>query len=442
VCIRIAFSVNSEYFPHWMPFMLQRCEDEKMSETSYKGIVVLDVDGVLFKDIFLKRIVRSRGVKKYLKILFLGIQYYIEKISIQHLLREGYKLAGNIHTNEALMTADKIRRVTHVRETIAVLKRERYFVSLISAGIPNFVLSDLAGEIGADHYAGIKAEKQGDFIRVDTETLVPKIQIVDGILQKLGLEWKDVVSVGDDPNNAELLQKSSIGIGFNPSALVRKYSDVVIEGNNFLEILPHIIPSNHLPKNMRRARFYWKRELFRKSIHALGSAFPFIARFHTPLSIAILSGVILLYSLSEIFRYMGMSFSPIAFITRKAQRMDEKRGIIIGPIFLGLGILLTICVFDYSVYLPAVLIVSVSDCLSAIIGNLFGKLRIFRSRKRTLEGSFAFFAVSSIILCLTVEPSMVIPAAVTATILELIPIYNIDNLLVPLGTALFLHLMR
>jgi len=422
--------------------MLQRCEVGKMSEMSYNGIVVLDVDGVLFKDIFLKRIVRSRGLKNYLKILLLGIQYYIDKISIQHLLREGYKLAGNIHTNEALMTADKIRRVTHIRETIAVLKRERYFVSIISAGIPNFVLRDLAGDIDADHYAGIRAEKHGDFIRVDTETLVPKIQIVDGILQKLGLEWKDVISVGDDPNNAELLQKSNIGIGFNPSALVRKHSDVVIEGNNFLEILPYIIPSNRLPKNMRRTRFYWKRELFRKGIHALGSVIPFVARFHTPLSISILSGALLLYGISEIFRYMGMSFSPIALITRKAQRMDEKRGIIIGPIFLGLGILLTICVFDYSVYLPAVLIVSVSDCLSAIVGILFGKVYIFRSRKRTVEGSFAFFAASSIILFLTVDPAMAIPAAVIATILEIIPVYNIDNLLVPFGTALFLYLMK
>jgi len=408
----------------------------------YKGIVVLDVDGVLFKDIFLKRIVRSKGLINYLKILLLGIQYYIDRISIQHLLKEGYKLAGNIHKSEALMTADKIRRVTHIRKTIAILKRENYFVSIISAGIPNFVLRDLAGEIGADHYAGIMAEKRGEFIRVDTETLVPKIQIVDGILHKLGLAWKDVVSVGDDPNNVELLQKSSIGIGFNPSALVRKNSDVVIEGNNFLEILPYIIPSNRLPKNMQRTRFFWKRELFRKGIHVLGAVFPFLARFHAPLSISILAGAVLLYSISEVFRYMGMSFSPIALITRRAQRLDEKRGIIVGPILLGVGILLAISVFDYSMYLPAVLIVSISDCLSAIIGILFGKIYIFRSRKRTLEGSFAFFASSCIILFLTVGPVLAVPAALLATFLELIPVYNLDNLLVPFGTALFLYLMK
>ncbi len=408
----------------------------------YKGIVVLDVDGVLFKDIFLKRIVRSKGLKNYLKILFLGIQYYIDRISIQHLLKEGYKLAGNIHKNEALMTADKIRRVTHIRKTIAILKDENYFVSIISAGIPNFVLRDLAGEIGADHYAGIMAEKRGNFIRVDTDTLVPKIQIVDGILHKLGLAWKDVVSVGDDPNNVELLQKSSIGIGFNPSALVRKNSDVVIEGNNFLEILPYIIPSNRLPKNMQRTRFFWKRELFRKGIHVLGAVFPFLARFHATLSISILAGAVLLYSISEVFRYMGMSFSPIALITRRAQRLDEKRGIIVGPILLGVGILLAISVFDYSMYLPAVLIVSISDCLSAIIGILFGKVYIFRSRKRTVEGSFAFFASSCIILFLTVDPVLAIPAALLATLLELTPVYNLDNLLVPFGTALFLYFMK
>jgi len=413
---------------------------KSMKKQMYKGLVVLDVDGVLFKDIFLKRIVRSRGLKNYMKILWLGIMYYINKITINKLLEEGYKLARDFNAKKAQVTANKIRRVTNIKATIEILHQEEFYVSLISAGIPNFVLKDLAEEIEADHYAGLDIEINEGIIDVDKIKLISKIETVEKILQRLELKWKDVVSVGDDPNNVELLKKSRIGIGFNPCKIVRKYSDTIIEGNNFFEILPYVIPPERLPRKLTIQRFSWKRELFRKGIHLLGCVCPFLAQSNKLLTIYILLGIITVYFLSEFLRYMGVSFLLFSHITRRAQRHIETRSIIIGPILLGLGIMFTILFFHYHTYLPAILIVSISDSFSALIGIRFGKTRIFGLKNRTVIGSLTFFLSSFIILFLTVPARLVLPATMIATLLELIPVYNLDNLLIPTGTALFLHL--
>jgi dolichol kinase/phosphoserine phosphatase len=410
-----------------------------MKEHRYKGIVILDVDGVLFKDIFLKRIVQSKGILSYIKILWLGIQYYINKISINRLLVEGYKLAENFHVESAQVAANKIRRVTNIKESISILRQEGFFVSLISAGIPNFVLKNLAHEIGADHYAGIDLEINKGIINTRKIRVISKIEIVETLLKRLDQGWNDVISVADDPNNVELLKKSRMGIGFNPSKIIRKFSDIIIESNNFLEILPYIIPQDRLPKKYTLSRFSWKREFFRKGIHFLGCFFPFLALSHELIAIHILTAVIVIYIISELFRNLGISFILFSYVTKKAQRHRETKGIIVAPILLGLGIMLTILLFDFNIYLPAILIVSVADCLSALIGMRFGKIHLFHLKNRTLIGSLTFFLSSFIILFFTIPFRFVLPAALLGIVLELIPVYHIDNLLIPLGTGMFLY---
>jgi dolichol kinase/phosphoserine phosphatase len=422
-------------------------------KNTYRGLIVLDVDGVLFKDIFLKKIVQSKGVASYFKILLLGIKYYIEKISLDTLLVEGYRLAGRFDRKKAQVTADRIRRVTNIKETVNILHREGFFISLMSAGIPDYVLKNLSGEIGADHYAGIDISVDPDRLTAPRIEAISKIEVVETLLEELNLTWGDVVSVADDPNNVELLQKSGKGIGFNPSLPVRKHSDVVIEGNNFLEILPHIVPAECLEKKYGRSRFIWKREFFRKSIHVTGSIFPFIAHQHRTIALAVLGGVIFLYLLSEILRLLGVSIVFLSYITKRAQRGVETRGIIFGPVLLALGMILTIIIFDYRVYLPAILIVSISDTISALVGLRFGRIRIFGLKNRTVIGSTLFFLSAAVILFLTLSASsmtaisttsssmtaLILTTAVIAALIELIPFYNIDNFFIPVVTATFLH---
>ena len=404
----------------------------------YRGIVVLDVDGVIFRDIFLKKIVASRGPLKHFRIIRLGMKYYREKISIDTLLQEGYKLAGNFSAHEAKALAGEIKRTTNVSQAVEILREKGFYISLISSGIPNFILESLAKELNADHYSGLDISTKRGTLVTGNLNVISKTAVVEDLMKKLGFGWDNVFSVGDDPGNITLLKKSKVGIGFNPVKSVRRNADVVIEGNNFLEILPYILPKEELPGSVSISRLTWKRELFRKAVHFTGSAVPFFAAMNKKVTVIALISIIAVYIISELLRTFGLSLSLLSAITRKAQRHSEKTGIIMGPVLLGLGIAVTISLFTYEIYLPAILVVAISDSLSALVGRRFGKVPIFGMRNRTVEGSLAFFFSALLILRIFYPLPVALLATFVATALELVPFFNIDNLLIPIGTSLFL----
>ena len=408
---------------------------------AYSGLVVIDVDGVIYRDIFLRRIVQSKGLLSSLRILSLGVDYYLNRIPLDTLLADGYRLADAFEVRKAQKIAGRIKKVANIKYTVDVLHDRGYFVSLISAGIPDLILTNLAVEIGADHSRGMNIEiKDGNF-EVGAIRIISKVETVEQLLGEIGLSWNEVVSIGDDPNNIELLKRSGLGIGWNPVRSVREHSDVVIEGTDLSEILPYILPEESLPKGIRKERYFWKRELFRKGIHLLGCFFPFIARSNKTFAVFLLGAVMFLYICSELLRSRGIPYPAVSRLTRMARRHTEHGGIITGPLLLGAGILITILFFEFPVYLPAILTVAVSDALSALVGRRFGTVHIFKLRNRTLEGSLAFFFSALGIMLSTTPVRVALPATALATFLEMVSVYNLDNLLIPVGTAVFLKLM-
>jgi len=93
-------------------------------------------------------------------------------------------------------------------------------------------------------------------------------------------------------------------------------------------------------------------------------------------------------------------------------------------------------------YLPTVLIVSVSDTLSALVDRKYGNHHVLGMHNRTLEGSFAFFSSALVNLLLTCPARVALSATFFVSLIEFFPFYNLDNLLVPVETALFLKFAR
>ncbi len=411
-------------------------------EKRYRGLVVFDVDGVIYRDFFLKRLAIHRGFFSFLKLVLLGLKYYRNKINIQELLERGYNLVKGISSDRAVEIAGKIKRVHNLKKTIKILKNNGFFVAIISAGIPSFILEYLADEIGADYFHGLDIDRYSRDLSKEKIWVISKRDVVGKLVKDLGLKWNNVVSIGDDPNNIELFKKSGISIGFNPTKSIRKEATVIIEGNNFLEILPYILREGELPKNLQKGYFIWKREIFRKLIHIIGIGVPFLAQyFSKPLTLAALSAFIVIYLISEILRHHGLSFFLLAKITKSAQRDIETRNIIFGPVFLGVGIFFTILFFPFRYNLPSTMVVSISDTLSSIVGKLTGRHHIPGVKNSSIEGSIAFFISAFAILAFFFPLGVSILVAAAATIMEIIPIYNLDNLIIPVGTALMLSVL-
>ena len=144
----------------------------------------------------------------------------------------------------------------------------------------------------------------------------------------------------------------------------------------------------------------------------------------------------------ELFRLWGVLSIAVFWITQMARRHTECHGLITGLLLLGAGVLVTLLFFDFPVYFPAVLIVSVSDTLSALVDRKYGNHHVLGMHNRTLEGSFAFFLSALVILLLTCPARVALSVTFFVSLIELYPFYNLDNLLVPVETALFLKFAR
>jgi dolichol kinase/phosphoserine phosphatase len=407
-------------------------------QNRYSGLVVFDVDGVIFRDIFLIRIARSTGIKSYLKTLFLGWRYYTNSISFEYLLNSGLGLIRDFDAVKAREIAHRIRKSSNTKKTIELLHARDFYVTLMSSGIPDFILKSLAQEVGADHYSGLDVWVDGGNINVDRVIIKPKEEIVGKLLLELGLSWDKVISVVDDPNNLALLQLSKMGIGFNPSKIIRQNADVVVEGYNLLELIPHIVPEDQLPERMVLGDHLLKRETYRKVIHLLGVPLPFLALLDKSIVLIVLFSIIALYAISEVFRYIGFHFPLVSYVTKRVRRLTEARGLIIGPISLTIGIIIPLLFFRPEVLIPAILIVCISDSLSSLVGKRYGKtaLPFFN---RTIEGSAAFYISAFIVLLFFLPVKQALLISLIPTFIELVSPYNLDNLLVPVLTALCLN---
>lgn len=414
-----------------------KMDNKKIKGSNYRGLVIFDVDGVLFRNIFLMRMARFAGFRNYIKTLMLGWRYYMNSISFESLLRGVLGLIKNFDALKAQDVATKMRKSTNVKKTIDILHQHNYFISIMSSGIPEFILKNLCEEINADHYSGLKVEIEDGLIKTEGITIRPKEEIVNELLKELGLTWKNVISIVDDPNNLLLIKKSNPGIGFNPSKIIRKNADVVIDGYNFLELIPYIIPEEGLPPQLKKSTHSLRREFYRKIIHFMGVPIPFLANLNKSLIQYLLLGTIIIYTVSEGLRYIGFHFPVVSSITKRAQRYTETRGFILGPISLTVGILLPLLFFPPSIYIPSILIVCISDALSGLIGKRFGRIT-FPFYNRTVEGSLVFYASAFIILLFFIPLRAAFLVAMIPTIIELISPYNLDNLILPSITALLL----
>lgn len=205
-----------------------------------------------------------------------------------------------------------------------------------------------------------------------------------------------------------------------------------------------------------------KRELRRKAIHMIpGILGPFAVLLPAQILgdlIGRILGVILslffllIYTLNELYlRGIIKRPAPIASATFKIMaRNDElKKKTFMGPIYFWGVLVILFTFFDLYVAMAGVWISAIGDAASAIFGKQFGTIKIPYNKRKTVQGSIAFFIFSAIgvagILLLR-PPScyswieLVLLSSALGAILESLPgHYLLDEITVPFICALFIQ---
>jgi dolichol kinase len=111
-----------------------------------------------------------------------------------------------------------------------------------------------------------------------------------------------------------------------------------------------------------------------------------------------------------------------------------------GAIEFFLGCFIATALFEPHTAIAAISVLSLADAVSTLIGRCYGKHKLLINRKKSLEGSTAFFLTAILALAFFVSPTRAIIAALFATIAETMP-YIDDNITIPLTVGIVLTLV-
>lgn len=182
----------------------------------------------------------------------------------------------------------------------------------------------------------------------------------------------------------------------------------------------------------KNASLLW--ELFRKTVHLSGLlivvGYTLILNYFSE-RIAILVITALLLILLEI-EYIRIEHRPRLVEMFKGLWRKHEKNNLSGAAYLVISCIICFAAFEYWVAFLALFMTVFGDIFAAIFGKAFGKMKIRKGK--TVVGTLAGFAANMGVGVLTLPDYLilVIPMAVTATIVELITNKLDDNLTVPI----------
>ena len=165
---------------------------------------------------------------------------------------------------------------------------------------------------------------------------------------------------------------------------------------------------------------------------------PFVANaVCTASTLGLLAAGTVFYAYAETRRNAGVTIPIITRITELSSRKRDLNRFVLGPITLGIGAMLALLLYPNPAATIAIYALAFGDGFASLFGKIFGKLRIPATGGKTILGSLAWATAVTISTYAVVPvPHIVIPTAIGATLLEVLPTGDADNLILPVGVGL------
>lgn len=185
------------------------------------------------------------------------------------------------------------------------------------------------------------------------------------------------------------------------------------------------------------------KEIFRKSIHICSGLIPFLLpKFYWFIIIG-LSIALICYIICETLRYKGYNVPFISVITETAARKRDENKFVLGPVTLVLGILLAALFLPLKSAQIGIFALAFGDGFASLVGKLIGIVKIPFMQGKTLEGCLACFTavfISSYLM--TDNYTMALILAAFAMLIEVLPLKDMDNILIPILVGLLHYFLN
>lgn len=409
-----------------------------------RSLIVFDVEGVILPKGHYLFFAASKhlGIRCTLLVIFLGFLYEVGLRSLEYTLKKIYRLFKGISLDELDQTFMGIPLIPGSFEVFQTLKEKGYKTALISSGLPDRFVKDLAKRVGADYGYGLELDVDNDLLTGEIRGNIIKEGGKAIILKKLqndeGFVSDNCTVVADDRNNSSMTPLCNISIGYNSDFIFSSKSNYNVKGD-LTEILPYI--ENDLAK--AKSTSLSENEYFRETIHMGSYMIPFICRYFgidVPIGVLILL-VATVYTASELYRLVGKGFPLFSTITARAVVGEENWDFAASPIFFAWGVSLPLLVFPKPIGYAAIAVLTLGDGGASVFGRRFGRTRIPFNKSKTLEGTVIGFFFAFIGALMFVDPLKSLIAASVGIIVESAPSPINDNISIPILTGLAIMLV-
>ena len=411
---------------------------KESAENLGRRLIVFDVEGVLIprNRYLIFEVGRKLSPLKFIKLLMIGLLYELRLLTLELTLKEVFKMFKGISTKEIFITFKAIPLLPNVDILFTKLRKMGFKTAIISSGLPQILVEHLASKLNIDYAFGLELELcnnvvtgniKGEVIKKDGKALV-----MEKILNQENLTYANCVVVADDRNNSSIFHPYTLKIGYRPDSLIVRKSDHVIT-ENLLDIFPIILGTEKKHHSLTR------NEAVREIIHSIGFlAVPASILFGAIQVALFLLLTIIFYITAEFARIQWKTRSLFSYVTLKATTSSECHEFVATPIFLALGVALSLLLFSPPTNYVSITIVTIGDSAASIFGRLFGKTSLPINKSKNLEGSIAGFTFAFIGATFFVNPLQALIAAIVGMLIEATPIPINDNLSIPLGTGVLL----
>jgi dolichol kinase len=177
-------------------------------------------------------------------------------------------------------------------------------------------------------------------------------------------------------------------------------------------------------------------------MHFLIALCPGMVAINYSFTVLVLMAGILGYTFMEYLRLSGIKVPVISSLTSMASRSKDMGHFVMGPVTLGMGALLALLLYPSPVAAIAIYALAFGDGFASLAGKFFGELRPAFLFGKSIEGSLVCFSavfISSYVVSGSVQISTA--AALTAMIVEALPLEDYDNLALPVTVGLVVQIM-
>ena len=175
-----------------------------------------------------------------------------------------------------------------------------------------------------------------------------------------------------------------------------------------------------------------RKEFFRKTIHICTAFVPLFLHLAKVPAIICLCSAGVLYIIAESLRSKGHEIPLISDITAAAARKRDENKFVLGPVTLVAGIVAAAILWNETGSSVGIYALAFGDGLASLSGKTFGKIRVPYTHGKTVEGSLTCFAA---IFCstffVTKNCSVSLVVATTGALIEVLPLKDFDNLIIP-----------